>query len=234
MDKNTSIIELIIAISLSFVGGFIELFSLQIHGVFAGMQTGNLIYTLINLIDGDLVSAGYHALMILIFFIAILLAELLKLILLKKKVRVELFTISLEICLLVPLMFINVQQIEDMPKTLNYVSSILLTIFSAFQYFTFKEIHGHTYATTMMTNLLSNLAKNLVDFIKIKNKSYGKACLDYLLILIFFCLGSITIYAILINLNNNSFVRLTLLIPIFILLANIYPIYYVYVNDSTN
>lgn len=225
MTKNKSVLELIIAILLSFIGGFIELYSIQLSGVFSGMQTGNLIYTMTDLIDGDLVSAGYHALMILIFFIGILLAEFLKLVLLKKKIRVELFSITIQIILLLPLLFIKVQKIESSPLPIHYICSALLTLFSAFQYFTFRELHGHTYATTMMTNLLSNLAKNFADFIKFKDKSYGKTCLDYLSILIFFCSGAITVYAFIVNLNNSEQIKLTLLIPIFILLAIIYPVY---------
>lgn len=215
LKKKQSLLELILAITLSFIGGFIELYSLQVHGIFAGMQTGNLIQAFIFLSDSQFTLALYRFLLIGVFFIACLLAELLKLVLEKRNKRIELVILIAQLCMLLPLFFIKVAPYNDEPKPLNIVADIFLTAFSAFQYMTFKEMHGHTYATTMMTNLLSNIAKNLVDFFKLKDKRNGRTCLDLLAILICFILGALTAYLILKAIKSASaeYISLILFLP---------------------
>ena len=69
----------IIALLLSFCGGFIELYSVKIHGVFACMQTGNMINMFANFFDNKIYLGLENISVAVIFFLGCILAETLKL-----------------------------------------------------------------------------------------------------------------------------------------------------------
>ena len=220
-EKTLASLEVVSALILTFIGGFIELYSLEVNGIFAGMQTGNLIQLFIYLTDKEYTLALYRLILIVTFFISCLIAEIIRYFLNKKGKNISPYILGLELLLILPLFFIKVEAYQDVPNTLNIVSDVFLTIFSAMQYMTFRELHGHSYATTMMTNLLSNLAKNLVSFITIKDKKKGKDCLEFFLILVSFILGSVVMYLIFINISSSEYLQLVLLIPFVLILITL-------------
>ena len=69
----------IISLLLSFCGGFIELYSVKIHGVFACMQTGNMINMFANFFDNKIYLGLENISVVVIFFLGCILAETLKL-----------------------------------------------------------------------------------------------------------------------------------------------------------
>ena len=211
-------LELLMALLLTFVGGFLELYSLKVHGVFAGMQTGNLITLFTDLIDGNVTQAFYRLYVLLSFLVGCFLAEGIRFLLRKRKLPIETIILLFELFFLLPLFFLPIGETTGDVDTLDIVPDIFLALFSSFQYTTFRKVNGESYATTMMTNLLSNIAK---DAFILAHEKEGKAAiplLEHFLVLLFFVFGVLTFYLFDVHfLQSDLSLRLVVLLPFFLL-----------------
>ena len=213
-------IELLMALMLTFIGGFIEIYSLRVHSIFAGMQTGNLITMFTDFIDGNMAQGLYRLLVIGVFLLGCFLAEFLRFLLRKGKLPKESVILGFEIVFLLPLLFLPVGNIHGDAEWIDIVADIFLALFASFQYTTFRKVNGESYATTMMTNLMSNIAKDVFGLVHEKDEDDAIRLLEHILVLLFFVLGVISFYFTYIHIGTDSelAIRLMILIPLIILI----------------
>lgn len=212
-------LELLMALFLTFIGGFIEIYSLRVHSIFAGMQTGNLITLFTDLIDGKPMLALYRITAILIFLFGCFLAEFVRFLLRKRNLPTESVILGFEIVFLVPLFFLPVGDTGIEGEAIDFVSDAFLGLFASFQYTTFRKVNGEAYATTMMTNLMSNIAKDAFALAHEKTEDNAIHLMEHVLVLAFFVLGVVSFYFTYTSIEAKSdlIIRMMLFIPFVIL-----------------
>ena len=137
----------IIALLLSFCGGFIELYSVKIHGVFACMQTGNMINMFANFFDNKIYLGLENISVAVIFFLGCILAETLKL-KLENKIKyfntliLFLMIVFASIIVIFPLNIDNAS--KSQPNIYDIISNACLALIGAFQFCIFKEVNYHS------------------------------------------------------------------------------------------
>ena len=139
MNKR-NIISIVTALLLTFAGGFTDAYTFIYRGgVFATMQTGNLIKFFINLTNGEFKLA--FLLPIVFFIIGCVIAGLLR----KCKYQAHIALISLLVIYIIAGLC---------PKTevWDVVSVSLLSIVGAMQFEAFRRCLGYRYTSTMCTN----------------------------------------------------------------------------------
>lgn len=163
-EKGKFTVAIAIALLLSFCGGYVEFWSVARHGIFSGMETGNLITGVISWAEGDYREMTYRFLAVGLFFLVSLLCEVIRRLLEKKNLREDVLMLALSAATLVPAMFI---------EPTGVAPAFFLTGFCALQYSCFRSVKGLPYSTTMMTNLMTNFAKSIAGRF---SKGTGKAC----------------------------------------------------------
>ncbi len=222
INRNYFNINFIKAIILSFIGGFIELYSLKVRGAFSGMQTGNLIYIFINLIDGNYTLSLFYLLILVIFIVGIIISELIFYLSNKFNFKYQYIVYPLEIISLLSIIFIPTNL--DILDPLNILGMCILSLFSAVQSHIFTNINGHSLSTTMMTAMIKLCSSRLFLFFKDKNKNNLLEFLEILFIILFFIIGVVIFYLgyTFINieyLNYLLFLLIFLILILFILFS---------------
>lgn len=185
---------------ISFIGGFIELYSLKTRGIFCAMQTGNLLNIFMDLIDGKGLLALKSFIVLLAFIIGCALGQVLR-VHLKDKERVyEPIVLTLQIILLVPVLFIPVDD-EALASgkeitTYQILGDCFLALFGAFHFLTFNTVNGKSYTPTMMTNMMKTVSVYTVNAIKEKDLDKFISACCYLLLVFAFVLGAVSFYLI--------------------------------------
>lgn len=220
--SNHFTLSYLYAIILAFIGGFIELYSLKSRGVFACMQTGNLVSTFVNFNEGKTMLAIENILTLFTFFIGCLLNELLRYYLEKKKKNFELYVlISMSVFLIVIICLkVDIESLSSAPSIYDIVANIFVALFGAFQFSTFKQANSKSYSTTMMTTMLKNTASYLIIGITRKDKESLHSSFCYFLILVSFLFGSLLFYCSyqFINVNDtNLLIQLLPIIPLILI-----------------
>ena len=218
MKKNYINLNLLKGIILGFIGGFIELYSLLIRDAFCGMQTGNLIYSILNLIDGDFKLMAYHLMIILTFIIGIISVEVIYRLSKKFKFNDKHLIYPLMVIFIIPSIFIPTNL--DIFDPLNILSIITLTLFGAFQAHVFTNLNNHNLSTTMMTMMIKQTFSKLFNGIMNKNKDDLYISMSSLLVILTFIFGIALFYLLFIYIDIK-FINYFLVIIIF-LIINIY------------
>ena len=174
MEKKNKHLELVIALLLSFSGGFGDGYTfLYRGGIFAYMHTGNLVKFLIALVNGSF--EFKYFIPIILFLLGIIIAVILN----KNKDR------SLAILILMAISFLGVGFLPNTPVA-DIICVSILSITGAMQYQTFRRCLGNYYSSTMCANNMRLFSEGIVNFIDDrKNKKF----LFYFLILTAFSLG---------------------------------------------
>lgn len=217
-------LELLIATFLSFVGGMMEIYSLQINGMFAGMQTGNLIAMLVSFIDGSFLIGISRLAVIFIFILGTFLNKLLFILLKYNYKKYHLVTLICEIVFLSTLFIIPFNDNEH----LKLISNIFIALFAAFQFAGFYNIHNKPFSSTMMTNMMKNIGFSFAYLADKTAKNKGKTIVQYILILTSFILGIIAFYlpySFIHSNNDNLFIKLIIGVPVLILFMCIFICY---------
>ena len=150
MNKR-NIISLISALLLTFAGGFTDAYTFIYRGgVFATMQTGNLIKFFINLTNGEFKLA--FLLPIVFFIIGCVIAGLLR----KSKYQAHIALISL-------IVIYAVAGLCPKTEAWDIVSVSLLSIVGAMQFEAFRRCLGYRYTSTMCTNNIRLLSVNIAE-----------------------------------------------------------------------
>ena len=169
MNKR-NIISIVSALLLTFAGGFTDAYTFIYRGgVFATMQTGNLIKFFISLTNGEF--KLLFILPILFFILGCVIAALLR----KSKYQSHIVLISLIVAYVVAGLC---------PKndTWDIVCVSLLSIVGAMQFEAFRVCLGHRYTSTMCTNNIRLFSVGIAE-------AKGKTILLYASILITFIVG---------------------------------------------
>jgi uncharacterized membrane protein YoaK (UPF0700 family) len=150
MNKR-NIISLISALLLTFAGGFTDAYTFIYRGgVFATMQTGNLIKFFINLTNGEFKLA--FLLPIVFFIIGCVIAGLLR----KSKYQAHIALISLIVA------YIGAGLCPQ-TEVWDIVCVSLLSIVGAMQFEAFRVCLGYRYTSTMCTNNIRLLSVNIAE-----------------------------------------------------------------------
>ena len=198
--KKTCRTQLFFSI-LAFCGGFLDIFSFINRGGFSLMQTGNIIYSTIYFINGNIQYAAYCITLIFSFFTCLVISNLLK----RKidnvhKFRKSSFLIAaviLLICIFIPIDFqySNVLPFQVKKTFLNLIGNILLSAVGAFIYNSTLNSYKVSITTMMMTANLGRLANSI--FSEKKNVGF------YAITILSFIAGLVSSYFIICTIGNN-------------------------------
>ncbi len=210
------------AIILAFIGGFIELYSLKARGVFACMQTGNLVSTFVNFNENRTMLAIENIVTLITFFIGCLLNELLRYYSEKKNKNFQLYVLidMLIFLIVITCLKVDIYGLASSPTIYDIIANLFVALFGSFQFSTFKTANNKAYSTTMMTTMLKNTASYLVIGITKKDKSSLHSSFCYFLILVSFLIGSLTFYCSyqFINVSDiNLLIQLLPIVPIILI-----------------
>lgn len=169
--KKESIVQIIVALLLTFCGGFCDVYTFITRGgVFANMQTGNLIKFFIRLINNQSFELMF-ILPILFFVLGCIVAAFMA----KWKYQ-YVFTLTL--------LFLSFLGCGFCPQSeaWDLVCVCILSITGAMQFHAFRHCVNYYYTSTMCTNNMRLLSESIVE----KNK--GKI-LFYLAVILMFSIG---------------------------------------------
>ena len=174
--KKSNILEYVIAFLFTFAGGFCDAYTLLYRrGLFANMQTGNLVKFCISLADGSF--EPMYFLPIICFLLGCLIAILVN----KKK--------SHNIILLIVMLVLTISCIFiPNTDTWNVACVCLLSITGAIQFEAFHQCVKTTYTSTMCTNNMRLLMESTVEFASDKK---NKRVFFFLGITLCFGLGAV-------------------------------------------
>ncbi len=172
MNKK-SIISLISALLLTFAGGFCDAYTFIYRGgVFATMQTGNLIKFFIAITNSTFSLA--LLLPIVFFIIGCIVASLLR----KCKYQSHIALISL-------LIVFTIVGFCPQSETWNIVTVSALSLVTAMQFEAFRRCLGYRYTSTMCTNNMRLLSNGIAEMAPRK-------ILLYVSIILVFSIGIVT------------------------------------------
>ena len=174
--KKSNILEYVIAFLFTFAGGFCDAYTLIYRrGLFANMQTGNLVKFCISLADGSF--EPMYFLPIICFLLGCLIAILVN----KKK--------SHNIVLLIVMLALTIGCIfMTNTDTWNVACVCLLSVTGAIQFEAFHQCVKTTYTSTMCTNNMRLLMESTVEFASDKK---DKRVFFFLGIILCFGLGAV-------------------------------------------
>lgn len=175
-----------IALSLTFIGGFLDAYSFKmLGGRFASMQSGNLIYFSLNLIEGNYHKAILYVFPVLSFFCGSMTCIFVKRYTQQRNFRWHITASMFELIGFVILSFLSAR--------LNHEWLIVMIAFlAAIQAESFKRLRGMSYGTIMSTGNVKNLGIFLTTgLLDNDSKTLEKARNSFLAIL-FFIFGAIT------------------------------------------
>ena len=174
--KKSSILEYVIAFLFTFAGGFCDAYTLIYRrGLFANMQTGNLVKFCISLADGSF--EPMYFLPIICFLLGCLIAILVN----KKKAH--------NIVLLIAMLALTIGSIfTPNTDTWNVACVCLLSVTGAIQFEAFHQCVKTTYTSTMCTNNMRLLMESTVEFASDKK---NKRVFFFLGIILCFGLGAV-------------------------------------------
>ena len=242
--------SLVLALTLGFIGGILETYSLFNRGYFALMQTGNLISIFTNLIKLDWNSLGISLIAVFSFIIGLIIANLIEYFCIKRQKDyhpIELFisTILLSFIIFVPVEFNEVGTILEAKdfSFSNVFSNVLLSLIGAFLLESFRKMNSKNYTSTMMTANLQRMVSSFFIGEEKHDKNEIISGFDYVLVILSFGVGVMISYGYFHLLkeffaNNVSYwmeviPNLILLVPICILIATLIG-RYIYLRKKFN
>lgn len=188
--------ELIDCLLLSYLGGFLDGYSLLFRGnKFTCMQTGNIIYFAIDLVNKNYDSLLYPFYLFICFVVGLIFAYLFEFFLVKykkEKLVHPLFLIVILLLLLPNFFYGKTNGIDDSlicPLLMSICGGILLESFTKFKV---------RFTPTMMTNNTKLMVNSFLDSFLYKNKNYLYKGITYIFVIVFFVFG-VASSALLIN-----------------------------------
>lgn len=163
------------ALILIFIAGGLDAFCYLMHdGMFAAMQTGNMIQIAIKLARGQYTEIWKYCLSILAFILGIVAAHLLT-----KVKKYEIVSIAIAVGCYVIGLFV--------PS--NCISNLIIAFGIAIQLQIIRKINGYAVATTMCTGNLKGFSECLGLYITTKEKKNLTGMLIYSTLILSFILG---------------------------------------------
>lgn len=204
-SKNFYIKYIFIFINFAFIGGLIEALSYFNDGMFTFMQTGNLISIFNNVFNGSGYSYLYPLISLIIFIFGILLILFIrKIIILKKSISYNIFSIVSMLILSFLYLFIPRDIIYEGFNFSKLLSIFINTLFGIVLLNTFTYFNDVVFVPTMMTNNIRMLTSLFFKYEEEHNKIELKKFESYLITIISFILGVVISFAFL-SFKDNLF-----------------------------
>ena len=178
--------DAVVAVSLSYVGGLLDVYCLFNFNVYATLHTGNMIKLAMHLLDGNLSSFLDTLFVVLAFATGIFLTNMYESSR-KKRNEQELFFISFGLLFLAALMPNNAP--PGVLSAWKRSAAALLGLEGAFLIRSFMRFGGYAYSATTMTANISRLVTAIHRRVREGDRSQNYVILVYLLIFLFFLLG---------------------------------------------
>ena len=156
-----------VATLVSYIGGFIDAYTYNTQdGRFASIQTGNLLYLVIHLVDGHIARAFSYSIPIFFFILGQFFVFFAKKWLINHKWGWHLQAIRLAFLLMIVLAIIT-------PYVDSTITIAGLAFFASLQVGIFKRVRGVNYASFMMTGNITNTSLTVEHDSKVlKQASY--------------------------------------------------------------
>ncbi len=210
-------------IIISLLGGMFDSFTFIYNDkTFCLIQTGNIIKSMINLVNGSIEEGLYDLMLFLVFILGIFIFHLLNSKVFKKlRIKENLINSLIIGLLLMSCIFLKFDN-SSIFNVNNVVNGIMLSLIGANMLTSFKEENHILYTPTMMTNNTRKMVEHFEDGLFDKNKEKIIYCLVYLLIIIAFSLGIAIVALINKYLDEAIADRIILLIMYVIILVSIF------------
>ena len=188
--------SLVLALTLGFIGGVLETYSLFNRGYFALMQTGNLISIFTNLIRLDRSSLGISLIAVLSFIIGLVIANLIEYFCTKHQKDYHPIELFISAFLLLFIIFVPVEfdqvgtilEAKDFSFS-NVFGNVLLSLIGAFLLESFRKMNSINFTSTMMTANLQRMVHSLVNAEENHDKKELVNGIDYLFLILTFSSG---------------------------------------------
>ncbi|VWL85290.1 YoaK family protein [Oceanivirga miroungae] len=178
MKSNQSSDSLKIALLLTFIGGFLEIYSFLLKGkVFATTMTGNIIMMMYNVYNLDFLSIPKYLFPIICFCLGIIYVEYIKKKYFNHSIHWREFILALEIFLVILVFLFR-------KEYFNIFTTSIIGFMSAIQIQSFKKTEDNLYMSTMLTGNTRKLIESIIK----KNTKQVKI---FTLIILSFCVGVI-------------------------------------------
>lgn len=172
-----------VATLVSFIGGFIDAYTFNTQeGRFASIQTGNLLYLVIHLVEGHWERAISYGVPIIFFILGQIVVYVAKKWLISHKKRWHLQAIRLAFLLMVVLSVIT-------PFVSSTITISGLAFFASLQVGIFKRVRGLAYASFMMTGNITNTTIMITRAIDEKDKNLLKQASYTICVIFAFMIG---------------------------------------------
>lgn len=208
---------------ISLLGGMFDSFTFIYNDkTFCLIQTGNIIKSIINLVNGSIEEGLYDLMLFLVFILGVFIFHLLNSKVFKKlRIKENLINSLIIGLLLMSCIFLKFDN-SSIFNVNNVVNGIMLSLIGANMLTSFKEENHILYTPTMMTNNTRKMVEHFEDGLLNKNKEKIIYCLVYLLIIIAFSLGIAIVALINKYLDEAIADRIILLIMYVIILISIF------------
>lgn len=230
--KQSPKFAFVIALLLSCACGFIEAYSLYYRGFWGMMMTGNLVYSVVSVVDGNPIRLLIYIPTIFLFLVGVFLAKLIEDKVAKgeeKKshiIELSAIVVLLLVVMAIPTVLNPGTGKADETAWPNIISNCLIAVIAGFLTKSFASFDDHPYTATMMTANLSRFALSAYEGIFGEDKKKGrKATLKYALIILLFAASAAGCYAFFHyvyggigdNLLASYFPNLTLVFPLILI-----------------
>ncbi len=177
--------HLIIGISLSLLGGYLDAYTYVLKGgVFANAQTGNLVLLAIALIEGSLTKAAGYLVPITMFALGILFSEIIKNYPSFDRGNLRIKAVLLFEGILIITIGAAGNRISDSAVTST------ISFLAAVQVANFNKVNGRPVATTMITGNLRSGMTHLSSYIVHRRKEDLEHFATYFSVIIAFAAGA--------------------------------------------
>ncbi len=210
-------------IIISLLGGMFDSFTFIYNDkTFCLIQTGNIVKSIINFVNGSIEEGLYDLILFLVFILGVFIFHLLNNKVFKKlRINENLINSLIIGLLLMSCIFLKFDN-SSILNVNNVVNGIMLSLIGANMLTSFKEANHILYTPTMMTNNTRKMVEHFEDGLFNKNKEKIIYCLVYLLIIIAFSLGIAIVALINKYLDEAIADRIILLIMYVIILISIF------------
>lgn len=180
---------LLVGMVLAVAAGMLDAYTYLVRsGVFASLQTGNIIFTAIALAEGDFASMFYYLASIISFAVGVFITECIR-----GKFMYNPRIHWRQIVLVVEIVVISLSVLVPLGE-LNYIATCMIAFVCAMQIESFRKINGAPAFTTIMTGALRSATQNLYNATIQHDKHARQRTLQYLTVIASFVVGVVISY----------------------------------------
>ncbi len=180
---------LLVGMVLALAAGMLDAYTYLVRsGVFASLQTGNIIFTAIALAEGNFSQMWYYLASILSFTAGVFITECIR-----GKFMYNPNIHWRQIVLVVEVVVIALSVLVPSGE-LNYIATCMIAFVCAMQIESFRKINGAPAFTTIMTGALRSATQNLYNATIQHDKHARQRTVQYLAVIASFVVGVVVCY----------------------------------------